>query len=453
MSESARGDAGSGEDFRVTALETPTANHAQVRPDAATDALSAEPATEAVTAEPVTVPVAAGDPGGPASGGRLPSVRYTSGAAPVPAAVAAQQSRGWLSPTRTDITEPAVRMDFDDDSGRRPGRRRWWIAAAVVILLLAGGVVAVVRLASKQTSPTASVRTYFDDLAAGDTTSAMALVADAATFTAKANPLLSPAAVAQVVDRPSHLTVNGTASTTAPAGGPATAVAVSYSVGATTVHQSITVIGGGNGGGGNGDGGSADGGGAAYLLSAPFMTVSLPKAGRALRVNGIPVPSGLTHTLAFPGAYVATVVGTELIAPITAQAIYNSASGTVEADFSLPAPTVAPGATEVVQKAVNGALDACAGSTSAAPANCPFSYPDSGATLKWAIVTYPQVHVAINGNTVTFDDGGHPGTVHYDASTSVFFGLIPHTDSGTANADATGTATATDTGVTVTFTG
>jgi hypothetical protein len=396
-------------------------------------------------ADQVTVPM---PPGVPAPVAASPRVRYTSGAAPVPIP-ATPARRGWWSPTMTDLSEPT---GIDPDHGSRSvatggsRRWRWWIAAGVVPVIIVGGAVAFTRLRSHPPSPSQSVREYFDDLAAGDTTSAMALVEDPGSYASSDDPLLSPTALSRAADRPAHVTVIGTASTTIDGGRNATAVSVTYAVGATTVHQTMTVV-------GRDSEASTTTSVHPYLLKAPFITVALSAtAGRAVSVNGISIPAKTTHTLAYPAAYVATAPGNQLLATATAPAVYNSASGAVEADISLPAPTMAPGAGALVQSAVNHALDRCAASTSAAPANCPFHYADSSATMKWTVATYPRIRVAVNGVSVTFDDAGHPGSLHYAATTAYFFGLIPHTDNGTTNTDVTGTAALADGAVTVSFT-
>lgn len=370
-----------------------------------------------------------------------PDVRYAYGAAQVPPAAS---DRGWLSPTLTDIRarlDNDPEPDSDHDRGDRSGRRRWWIAAAVAVVLIVGGVITIAQARSHGSPATDSVRRYFDDLAAGDVVSAMSLVAAADTYTRSADPLLSPTALSGIGDRPTHVAITGTAAT-ASDGRSATAVSVTYSVGGTTAHQTIVAV------------GPTDPPSGPYLLVSPFITVSVTGAGsRAVSVNAVALPAGTIRTLAFPAAYLATTPGTQLLSPSTATAAYDSAAGAVEARLSLSAPTLAAGATGLVQTAVNRALDGCAASTAAAPPDCPFRYSDSSATMAWKIVTYPHVHVSLNGDVISFDDAGHTGTVHYDATTSYLFGLFPHTDSGSTTADATGTASADHGGVTVTFAG
>jgi hypothetical protein len=367
-----------------------------------------------------------------------PGVRYNSGAAAVPTPVTKRP--GWLSPTLS------LRQPADDEPVTvpvaRPRRRRRWLVAVVAIILVAGGAAAYLQVRSQQPSPAAAVRTYFDDLAAGDTAAAMALVDSAGSYSPAVDPLLSPAALARTADRPGHLSVSGSAATTAVSGRKATAVSVTYTVGATMVEQTITVL----------ARDPAAGGTRPYLLKAPFITVSVPAAGdRTISVNGVPIPSGTTHTLGYPAAYVATATGNQLIAASSAPAVYTSAPDTVRADITLPPPIVAPGASEAVQAAVDRALDTCATSTAPAPPGCPFRYLDSSATLKWKMLTYPQVRLAVKSGAVTFDDNGRSGSVRYDASTSYFFGLIPRTDSGTENTDVAGTATVAGGTVTVMF--
>src|SRR5262249_55510265 len=149
-------------------------------------------------------------------------------------------------------------------------------------------------------------------------------VDDASTYTASANPLLTSKALAGVADRPTRVTVAGTQSATVDGGRAATDVSVTYSVGATTLGQTVTV-------------GAGSASSQPYLLRSPFITVGLSGAdGRQVNVNGIAVPGGADKQLAYPGNYVATVAGSELIASSTAAAGYESTSGTVTASIALP---------------------------------------------------------------------------------------------------------------------
>jgi hypothetical protein len=270
----------------------------------------------------------------------------------------------------------------------------------------------------------------------------MGLVDDAGSYTKSANPLLATAALAKSGNRPSEAIVSGSAATTVDGGQSATAVSVTYDIDGTPVRQTIVV---------ETAPGTSD---QPYLLKAPFITVAVKSAkGRSVKINGIGYPADAPQMLAYPGAYAATVAGSQLVAPAIARATYDSTSGAVTANIWLPAPEIAPGATAAVQSAVNHALDACAASTSPTPAGCPFQYNDSGATLKWKIATYPEVKAKVdNIGAVTFDDGGHPATVLYDATTGGFLGLFPRTQSGVISVHVAGSATIGDNGVTVAFT-
>jgi hypothetical protein len=242
------------------------------------------------------------------------------------------------------------------------------------------------------------------------------------------------------------MTIGGTADTTVD-GGNASVVSLTYSVADTTVHQTITVV-------PRVDGATTGAAGAdqPYLLRSPFITIAFPsETGRALTINGVAIPAKTTHLLAYPGAYIATAAGNQLVASATGSAVYSSASGAVHASISLPAPVPAAGATAVVQAAVDHALDTCAQSRAPTPQGCPLRYPDASATMAWRIVTYPQISVALNGDDVTFDDGDHPGSAHYTATTTSFFGLIPQTEAGSTSVNATGTVVVVDGGLTVTF--
>ena len=72
--------------------------------------------------------------------------------------------------------------------------------------------------------------------------------------------------------------------------------------------------------------------------------------------------------------------------------------------------------------------------------------------MKWTIVTYPEIRLSVggDGNTVTFDDGGHGTAVNYDATTTNWIGFSS-TDHGNTNADVTGVASIGSGGVTVQF--
>jgi hypothetical protein len=385
---------------------------------------------EPVSTQPVTT--------GPAHAEAAAGVRFAPAPAPIPPRVS-RRTHMWDSPTLTEIHQPPPAYH---EVSRRPRRRRWWILAALALVLVgAAAAVVLTRFRSDQSGPAQAVRAYFDDLASGDTASAMQLVDDAGSYSGAANPLLATAALATASDRPGRATITGTAATT-DGGSAATAISVSYTIDGTPVRQTIVVV----------PGPSAS---AAhpYLLKSPFITVAVSAAkDRPVKVNGIAYPSGAAQALAFPGAYAATVAGNALIAPASARATYDATAGAVKADIWLPTPHIADGATDAVQAAVNHALDACAASTSATPPGCPFRYDDTDASMRWKISKYPKVKVKVSsGGAVTYDDGGHAATVHYDATTSGLFGLFPRTSSGDMGVDVAGTAKATSDGVTVTF--
>lgn len=390
------------------------------------------PSEDASTSVPPTVDLGAG-----------PSVRYTSGAAAVPPH-SVRARPGWDNPTRDDLGDSSRLLAYQsvpERSDTHPRRLRWWITAAVAVIMIAGVAVVLLHFRSNQSAPAQAVREYFSDLASGDTAAAMALVDNAGSYATSANPLLAAAALAKPVNRPSEAIVSGSAATTVDGGQSATAVSVTYNIDGTPVLQTIVV---------ETATGASD---QPYLLKSPFITVAVKSAkGRSVKVNGIGYPSDAPQMLAYPGAYTATVAGNQLVAPATARATYDSTSGAVTANIWLPAPDIAPGATATVQSAVNRALDACAASTSPTPADCPFHYSDSGATLKWKVATYPRVKAKVdNSGAVTFDDGGHAATVHYDATTGGFLGLFPRTHSGVIGVDVAGAATIGPNGVAVTF--
>jgi len=436
---------------------TPTAD-AEATP--ATTPLRAEPtpATTPLRAEPTpaTTPLGALDVETQAVPVGAPPVRYAAGSARVqPGAARGRRGAGssrvphdapqdpWagsaphadaiISPTRqwSGVPEPAEPI-------RRRGRRGWIAAAIVVILAIAGGTVAYLRLRPHEVTAAHVVQHYFDDLSAGDTAGAMALVQDASTYQGPNYPLLTASVLGRADSRPSHVSIGTPGATTTGDGKDALAVPVTYTAGISTVHQTVTAV--------KGDATHP------YLLNAPFVSVSVggATAGRPLTVNGIPYPEGSASTRAFPGAYTATVAASLLLAGVTSAATYDSSDGLVDATITVPVPQAATGAQAAVQAAVNAALDACAASTSATPVNnCPFRYQNAGATMKWTMVTYPVVALAVGADgAVTFTDTGHPATVHYDATTSGFLG-ISSTDSNDATVDVSGTAAIGASGVTV----
>jgi hypothetical protein len=338
------------------------------------------------------------------------------------AATVTPKPPAWNSPTLTELAPvPTAPM--------RP--RRWWIAAVVAVVLLAGGIYAAVALQTAHPSPSAAVEDYFHDLASGDTAAALALVDAPERYAAE--PLLNPAALAVAANRPSSPQITGTTNATVD-GRAATKVAVTYTVAGSPVIQTIAVVSAGK----------------SFRLLAPFVTVAVTAVGdRRVTVNTVPLT--VAKAIGFPGAYAATEAGDVLVTATTAPAVYASSAGAVTATIALPNPIVAPTATAAVQKAVNAALDACVRSDAAEPPHCPFAYDkDRSATVTWRIKAYPQVKVSVVDGAVSFGVG-QAGSLHYDAKTSIFFGIFPSTDSGDADLGVKGTATAADSGVTVTF--
>jgi hypothetical protein len=366
-------------------------------------------------------------------------VRYVGGAAPVPPRPN-RRGPNWAGPTMglpAEVDGPPAYVD--SGSPRWSHRMRWWITAAAAAVLVIAAVAVVMRFRTDQSPAAQTVQEYIADLASGDTKSALSLVDDAEAYGTDANPLLSAAALSKPASRPSAARIAKSAPTTVDGDRDAVAVTVTYTVDGTQVQQTIIA--------------TASESAKSYLLKSPFMTVTVSGAkGRPVKVNGIGMPDGATQLRAFPGAYGASIAGSDLVAPATAPAIYDSSNGGVTANIYLPAPTIAAGASAVVQTAVNHALDACAASTSPSPQGCPFRYGDSGADMKWTIATYPKVKARIGGDgTVTFDDGGHLGAVHYEATTGGFLGLFPSTKSGDIGVDVSGTATLGSDGVAVSF--
>ncbi len=367
-------------------------------------------------------------------------VRYVSGSAAVP--VRRDRGKpGWDAPTLSGPHYPGGSYDepaYHDPYGRRRGRShraRWWVIAAVTLVVLAGAVGVLFHFRSDQSPEAQVARKYFTALAEGDTRSALALVDDSASYTGSEYPLLASAALVKPEDRPSEATVVKSVRTTVDGGRAARVVTVAYSIDGTPVRQDLTLI---------------ETGGE-YRLKAPFITVAVSGArGRSVQVNGIDYPHGAAQAVAFPGGYHASVKGDRLIAPATARATYSDSSGAVKADVWIPAPTLATGADAAIQSAVNHALDACAQSTSPTPNGCPFRYSDTSATMKWSITQHPKVKAKVGADgTVTFDDGGHSAVVHYEATTSGFFGLFSRTKTGDMDVTITGSASISDGGVAV----
>lgn len=314
---------------------------------------------------------------------------------------------------------------------RRRRRRPWWLVPLLALVVVAGGITAVALWPSANTSPAGAVRTYFRALADGDTAAALAMVDNVSPA---ADPLLSAAVLARPSDRPTDVAVAGSEPTTE-GDTPGTRVSVTYSLDGSPVLQTITVV----------------GAAPAYRLISPFITVRMAGGtGRTLSVNTVAVGAAFTKSLALPGAYTAAAQGTLLLAPATARAAYTSSDGAVTATIPPPVPVLAAGAPAAVQQAVNTALATCAASRSATPPHCPFHYNDSSATVRWKITANPTTALSITGDAVTFTDQ-HAGTVHYDAATSTFFGLIHQTDSGDAALHVHGSAATSGSDVTITF--
>ena len=398
--------------------------------------------------EQVTVPLVPRTAESAAAAEAQARIQYSAGTAPVKPRVPPAHDP-WAGPTLTDIGQAPY--DLPPGAAVHRPRRRGWLAIVVAVLLVGAGSLAYVHLRSSASkTPAQAVKQYFADLGNGDITAAMKLVVDPGSYTTFANPLLSATALAQPATRPGSVAIGDSVPTTVSGGQSATAVAVSYAVGGTTVHQTITVV---------ATSSQADTAGSTtaskqpFLLEAPFIKVTVDAtSGRSVTVNGLPYPSGSAHPLAFPGAYSAKIAGNQLIAGASVAAVYDDSDPTaVTANIAPPAPAVASGATAAVQAAVNKALKACASSTSATPDNCPFSYSDSSATVAWKIVTYPTVSVQIGGDgTATFDDGDHAATVHYDAQTTDWIGFS-ETDSNDATVNIDGTASVGTSGIAVKF--
>lgn len=334
-------------------------------------------------------------------------------------------------------------------SGLRRPRRRTVVALGAAVVLVVGGVVAYEVLKPQPPSASATVQTYFTDLAADDTAAALKLVDPSATSNLSGTlSLLRNAAVLRSPgSRPSGLTVVSSTQESDVYGHSLTVVEVSYKLGASAVRQDIEVA-----------SNVTDGSGAKqpFLLENPFLSLQIQDgSGRPLTVNGVAVGSQDVETSVFPGVYTVAMQGDALIAGASKAAAYapTSAGGTLSVDFSQP--TLAPGAEAAVQAQVKSALDTCAQSTSTAPQNCPFSIYPSGAddSVQWTIQTYPNPTVSVysgagQGQEVQFVDNQQDGAVQYTDRYTDFSGAS-QTTTGTIDFGASGYASATGSTITI----
>jgi hypothetical protein len=328
---------------------------------------------------------------------------------------------------------------------RRPSPRSVIVLGAVLALLIGGGVVAFTVF--RPPTATSTVRQYFDELADGDTTAALKLVADPADYSPQDQPFLVPRALSDAHARPRDLRILRTDSTTAVTGEPFETVHVSYRIRQETVGQVIVVT-------------KTQDGDAPYLLEEPFLQLGVSSlAGRQLTVNGIAAPTDeVDDAFVFPGAYTATAQGNALIAGATQAAVVQpgeSADRPVAA-IDLGTPTLAPGAEEAVQTKVKEQIDACAQSTSSEPSGCPFSVFlfGSDASVKWSITAYPSVTVALSSDPtadepVTISADADDGVAHYVATYTDEFTGDTQTETGDQSFSVEGTATASGGGITV----
>jgi hypothetical protein len=367
-----------------------------------------------VPAAAAAAPVGAPVPGPPSS-------------APPYAAVASPAALGpeLRLASSTEINKVGIRVS-----------RRALAAIGVVALVLIGGGVAYGVLKPAAPSGSVTIRSYFGDLARGDTGQAMTRVSDADKYPIDSFPLLDAKALADEHNRPTDLKITHSDPITRQGGFEVQQVDISYKIGGETVGQTIVA-------------GRAEGA-KDFLLASPFLRFTVSNAGsREVTVNGVVMRARVAQsTLAFPGVYTAVAKGTALLAEASDKATVQSRdSSTPVALITLPEPTLAPGARDAITQKVKKVVDTCAESTSPYPDNCPFSmgYLYSGdASVKWKVVSYPTIVLSLSpfgGSDVSIDGNAFDGRVHYDATYTDFTGA-PRTDSGEQRFGVRGTATA-----------
>ena len=379
---------------------------------------------------PETVPVAAGVAAG---GAGLASVLGS-----------ASPSSGAVSGPRL-ITPalPASGAGLPRRGLSRPSRRTLLVAGVVAAVLITGGIgYAVFKPAGP--SATASVQRFFDDLAKGDTTSALKLVADAEQLTGVDYPLLTAEALADQANRPTGLRVLD-AETPGQSRTNLSLVRVSYQVGGATVDQTIE----------------------AHQprvrnSCSPTRSCGLSigeTAGRPVTVNGVALSSDEINTFAFPGVVRGDRPGQRAV-----PRGHRKGHDTYELDWACLDARIAFGETSSPQahrtpssrKArVHRRLREQ--STCLNPDNCPFSVwmwmYGRDASSKWEITTYPTITVQVSGSASSGSQvaiHGTGGVVHYTDAT--YPGLLGdhQTESGDQDFGIRGKASAQGSTITVT---
>jgi hypothetical protein len=269
------------------------------------------------------------------------------------------------------------------------------IAAVTAVVVLGGAGVTVVLLNRPQPTGEEAVRAYFEQLALGDADAALTHVLPPETGDYRSNqPLLTDAAIAGGDIRPAGLQVIARRQTTLPDGDIRERVSVTYTVGQSTLRQTILT--------------RQTERGEPFLLEEPFFRLRVTgQEGRDYSINGVPVDALQNEQLiAFPGRYTAAIEGNALFAQETVDAD-GRATDELPALFQIEFErALASGAEEAVQAAANAHLDGCLQdhsmtpftvNPSGVPTSCPFYLTASAeVSVDWSFGRYPDVTVSLS---------------------------------------------------------
>jgi hypothetical protein len=279
---------------------------------------------------------------------------------------------------------------------------------AGVVLLGGGGAAVAVWLLNRPTGEDA-VRGYFDKLAVGDAAGALTYVLPPANGSYEDEPLLTDDQLADEANRPTNLVVVSSEQFARRNGGVGEYITVTYTIGDNDYSQEITAV--------------QPESGKPFLLEEPFFALRIDDEGAwTYAINGVPV-DGLAPVLAFPGVYTATRDGNALFAEATADADKVEV-GELPARFRFRfTSTLADGAEEAVQTAVNAYLDRCVQDHSLTPMTvgpdgdetaCPFMLTaDKDLQVTWSIGRYPEITITGDDTQVDFKSVAK-GLIRYD---------------------------------------
>jgi hypothetical protein len=288
------------------------------------------------------------------------------------------------------------------------------ISAVAGLLVLAAVGVAVVVLLNKQPTGEQAVRAYFEKLALGDAEAALTYVLPPRTGSFEDDPLLTATVLADPDARPTGLQVAGRSQTTLPDGDIRERVTVSYTVGETEFRQTILT--------------RQQEKGEQFQLENPFFLLSVTGYdSRGFSINGVPIGSdvrGRLVAVAFPGLYAGAVEENELFAEEIVDATGRD-SGELPAELRITfEPTLAAGAEEAVQAAVNAHIDGCLQdhglvpvtlNPDGQPTTCPFGLTaDEVISVNWSIGRYPDVAIELSGPDLVLISSVADGLVRYD---------------------------------------